>query len=58
MKKMMKNSLALQEALVGFLSIAGQVMSPWIMQSMSNSTSDEIKKEYANEMMKQQILKI
>ena len=58
MKVMTKNSLALQEALAGFLSITGQGMSAWMMQSMSNSTSDEIKKEYANEMMKQQILKI
>ena len=48
----------LQEALVGFLSIAGQGMSAWMIQSLSNSTSDKIKKEYANEMMKQQILKI
>ena len=58
MKTMTKNSPALQEALAGFLSITGQGMSIWMMQSMSNSTSDEIKKEYANEMMKQQILKI
>ena len=58
MKMTTKNSPALQEALVGFLSITGQGMSAWMMQSMSNSTSDEIKKEYANEMMKQQILKI
>ena len=29
-----------------------------MMQSMSNFTSDGIKKEYGNEMMKQQILKI
>ena len=58
MKVMTKNSLALQEALAGFFSITGQGMSAWMMQSMSNSTSDEIKKEYANEMMKQQILKI
>ena len=29
-----------------------------MMQSMLNSTSDKIKKEYTNEMMKQQILKI
>ena len=57
-KMMTKNSPALQEALVGFLSITGQGMSAWMMQSMSNSTSDEIKKEYANETMKQQILKI
>ena len=55
---MTKNSPTLQEALAGFLSITGQGMSAWIMQSMSNSTTDEIKKEYANEMMKQQILKI
>ena len=54
----MKNLPALQEALAGFLSIAGQGMSAWMMQSMSNFTSDEIKKEYGNEMMKQQILKI
>ena len=58
MKTMTKNSPALQEALVEFLSITGQGMSAWMMQSMSNSSSDEIKKEYANEMMKQQILKI
>ena len=58
MKTMTKNSPALQEALVGFLSITGQGMSAWMMQSMSNSTSDEIKQEYSNEMMKQQILKI
>ena len=58
MKMMTKNSPALQEALVGFLSITGQGMSAWMMQSMSNSTSDKIKKEYANEMMKQQTLKI
>ena len=58
MKMTKKNSPALQEALAGFLSIAGQGISAWMMQSMSNSTSDEIKKEYANEMMKQQILKI
>ena len=58
MKTMTKNSPALQEALAGFLSIAGQEMSAWMMQSMSNSTNDEIKKEYANEMIKQQILKI
>ena len=58
MKTMTKHSPALQEALVEFLSIAGQGMSAWMIQSMSNSTSDEIKKEYANEMMKQQILKI
>ena len=58
MKMMTKNSPALQEVFVGFLSIAGQGMSAWMMQSMSNSTSDKIKKEYANEMMKQQILKI
>ena len=58
MKMTMKNSPALQEALAGFLSITGQGMSAWVMQSMSNSTSDKIKKEYANEMMKQQILKI
>ena len=55
---MMKNSPPLQEALAGFLSIAGQGMSAWMMQSMSNSTSDKINNEYANEMMKQQILKI
>ena len=55
---MMKNSPALQEALAGFLSIIGQGMSAWMMQSMSNSAIDEIKKEYANEMMKQQILNI
>ena len=54
----MKNSPTLQEALAGFLSIAGQGMSAWIMQSMSNFTTDEIKKEYGNEMTKQQILKI
>ena len=54
-KTMMKNSPAL---LAGFLSITGQRMSAWMMQSMSNSTSDKVKKEYANEMMKQQILKI
>ena len=42
----------------GFLSITGQGMSAWMMQSMLNSTSDKIKKEYTNEMMKQQILKI
>ena len=58
MKMTTKNSPALQEALVGFLSITGQGMSAWMMQSMSNSTSDEIKKEYANEMMKKQILKL
>ena len=58
MKMMTKNSPALQEALEGFLSIAGQGMSAWMMQSMSNFTSDKIKKDYANEMMKQQILKI
>ena len=58
MKMTMKTSPALQEALAGFLSIAGQGISAWMMQSMSNSTSDKIKKEYANEMMKQQILKI
>ena len=58
MKTTMKNSPALQEALLGFLAIAGQGMSAWMMQSMSNSTSDKIKKEYANEMTKQQILKI
>ena len=55
---MVKNSPALQEALAGFLSIASQGMSAWMMQSMSNFTSDGIKKEYGNEMMKQQILKI
>ena len=48
----------LQEALAGFLSITSQGMSAWMMQSMSNFTSDEIKKEYANEMMKQHNLKI
>ena len=58
MKMMTKTSPALQEAPAGFLSIDGQGMSAWMMQSMSNSTSDEIKKEYANDMMKQQILKI
>ena len=58
MKMMTKNLPVLQEGLVGFLSITGQGMSAWMMQSMSNSTSDKIKKEYANEMMKQQILKI
>ena len=58
MKTTTKPSPALQEPLVGFLSIAGQGISVWMMQSMPNSTSDEIKKEYANEMMKQQILKI
>ena len=58
MKTMTKTSPALQEALAGFLFITGQGMSAWMMQSMSYSTSDEIKKEYANEMMKQQILKI
>ena len=58
-KTMMKNSPALQEPLAGFLSIAGQGMSvAWMMQSMSNSTSDKIKKEYENEIVKQQILKI
>ena len=46
MKMMTKNSPALQEALAGFLSIAGKGMSAWMMQSMSNSTSDKIKKEY------------
>ena len=45
-KMTMKNSPALQEALVGFLPITGQGMSAWMMQSMSNSTtSDKIKKE-------------
>ena len=58
MKMMTKNSPAMQEALVRFLSTAGQGMSTWMMHSMSNSTSDKIRKEYANEMMKQQILKI
>ena len=58
MKMTMKTSRALQEALAGFLSIAGQGISAWMMQSMSNSTSDKMKKEYANEIMKQQILKI
>ena len=57
-KTMTKKSPALQEALAGFLSISGQGMSAWMMQSMSNSASEEIKKEYAIEMMKQQILKI
>ena len=47
MKTMTKNSPALQEALAGFLSIAGQGMSAWMMQSMSNSTSHKIKNEYA-----------
>ena len=56
LKTMMKNSPALQEALVRFLSITGQGISTW--ESMSNNTSDEIKKECANEMTKQQILKI
>ena len=46
MKMMTKNSPALQEALAGFLSIAGEGMSAWMMQSMSSSTSDKIKKEY------------
>ena len=55
---MVKNSPALQESLAGFLSIAGQRMPAWMMQSMSNFTSDGIKKEYGNTMMKQQILKI
>ena len=58
MNMMTKTSPALQEELAGFLSITGQGMSACMVQSMSNSTSDEIKKEYANEMMKQQILKI
>ena len=58
MKMTTKTSPALQEALLGFLSITGQGMSAWMMQSMSNSTSDEMKKEYANEMMKEKILKI
>ena len=58
MKMKTKFSHALQEALAGFLSITGQGMSAWMMQSLSSSTSDEINKEYANEMMKQQILKI
>ena len=58
MKTITKNSPALQEALAGFLSIAGQGMLAWMMQSMSNFTSDEMKKEYANELMKQQILMI
>ena len=53
MKTMTKNSPALQEALAGFLSITGQGMSAWMMQSMYSSTSDKVKKEYANEMMKQ-----
>ena len=44
-KMMTRNSPALQEALVGFLSIAGKGISAWMMLSMSNSTSDEIKKE-------------
>ena len=57
-KMTMKNSPALQKALVGFLSIAGQGMSAWMMHSISNSTTDEIKKVYANEIMKKQILKI
>ena len=58
MKTTTRHSPALQEALAGFLSITGQGLSAWMMQSMSNSTSDKIKKEYANELMKQQILKI
>ena len=58
MKMTTKTSPALQEALAAFLSITGQGMSAWMMQSMSNSTSNKIKKEYANEMMKQQILNI
>ena len=57
MKTMTKPSPAMQEALAGFLSITGQGMSAWMMQSMSNASSDEIK-EHANEIMKQQILKI
>ena len=58
LKTTTKNLPSLHEALVGFLSITGQGISAWMMQSMSNSTSNDIKKEYANEMMKQQILKI
>ena len=57
MKMTTKNSPVLQEALAGFLSITGQGMSAWMMQSMSNSTRDKIKKD-ADERMKQQILKI
>ena len=58
MKIMTKHSPALQEALAGLLSVTGQGMSAWMMQEMSNSTSEKIRKEYAKEMMRQQILKI
>ena len=43
--------------LVKFL-LAGQGMSTWMIQSMSTLASAEMQQQYANEIMKQQILKI
>ena len=48
----------LHNELVSFLSIARQDMLTWMMQSMSTSRSTEMQQQYANEIMKQQILKI
>ena len=39
------------EVLANFLQMAGQEMSTWVMQSVSTTTSDEVKKDLADEML-------
>ena len=54
----MMKSPVLYDALAGFLLIARQGMSTWLMQSMSNSASAILQQDYADEIVKQDFLKI
>ena len=54
----MNNSPCLHYMHASFMTITGQGMSAWMMQSMSNSVSTEMQQQYAGKIMKQQMLKI
>ena len=54
----MNYSPCLHDMRASFMSITGQGLSAWMMQSMSNSASAEKQQQYADKIMKQQMLKI